>query len=71
VPGSVRGVYLLLRAAAVLVKTDPPMSLRPLPVVLPAGRNNLYVRLRDGRWAAPILDLKPGQTIRWRPEFQR
>jgi protocatechuate 3,4-dioxygenase beta subunit len=71
VPGSVRGVYLLLRAAAVLIKTDPPMSLRPLPVVLPAGRSSLYVRLRDGRWAAPILDLKPGQTIRWRPEFQR
>jgi hypothetical protein len=71
VPGSVRGVYLLLRAAAVLVKTDPPMSLRPLPVVLPAGRSSLYVVLHDGRWAAPILDLEPGQTVRLQPEFQR
>ncbi|MHC4972808.1 MAG: hypothetical protein ACYTG3_10800 [Planctomycetota bacterium] len=71
VPGSVRGVYLLLRAAAVLIKTDPPMSLRPLPVVLPAGRSSLFIRLRDGRWAAPILDLEPGQTVRRRPEFQR
>jgi hypothetical protein len=71
VPGSVRGVYLLLRAAAVLIKTDPPMSLRPLPVVLPAGRSSLYIRLRDGRWAAPILDLQPGQTIPLSPEFRR
>lgn len=71
VPGSVRGVYRLLRSAAVLVKTDPPMSLRPLPVVLPAGRSSLFIRLRDGRWAAPVLDLAPGQTVALRPEFQR
>ncbi|MHC4550565.1 MAG: carboxypeptidase regulatory-like domain-containing protein [Planctomycetota bacterium] len=71
VPGSVQGVYLLLGSVkAVLIKTDPPMSLRPLPLVVPAGKRSLFIRLRDGRWAAPVLTLKPGAKIRLTPEFR-
>jgi hypothetical protein len=72
VPSSLEGVYLLDRAAAILVKTDPPLGLRPLPLTLPAGRSRLYVRLRDGRWAAPsVEDLRPGRAVRLDPEYQR
>jgi len=71
-PGSAEGVYLLIgRSKALLVKTDPPMSLRPLPLLRPAGRQSLFIRMRDRRWAAPIVDLKPGETIRLAPEWQR
>jgi hypothetical protein len=71
-PGSAAGVYLLLgRDKAVLVKTDPPMSLRPLPLILPAGRRSLFVRLRDRRWGAREIDLAPGETVRLELEWQR
>jgi len=72
VPGRVEGVYLLLPPAkAVLVRTDPPMSLRPLPVVLPAGPSSLFVRLRDGRWAAADIDLAPGEDLTLTLTFER
>jgi hypothetical protein len=69
--GAVEGIYLLLPDArrAVLFKRDPPMGLRPLPLALPAGRHSLYVRMRDGRWAAPILLLEAGRTHRVELEF--
>jgi len=72
VPGSLRGVYhLIAPSAAVLIKNDPPLSLRPLPLVVPAGRRSLYIHLRDGRWAAPIAELEPGRTARLAPDYRR
>jgi hypothetical protein len=72
VPGSVAGVYQTLPGGkAVLVKTDPPMGLRPLPIILNAGRVNLFVRLRSGRWAAPSVALERGKTLELKPTFQR
>jgi hypothetical protein len=71
-PGSAEGVYLLVGSdKALLVKTDPPVSLRPLPLLLPAGRQSLYVRLRNGQWGAEILDLAPGVTHRLAMDWQR
>lgn len=69
--GAVEGVYLLLpdERRAVLFQRDPPMGLRPLPLALPAGRHSLYVRMRDGRWAAPIVLLKAGRTYRVELDF--
>lgn len=64
-PSSPEGVYLLLGdGAAVLVKTDPPLRLRPLPLLLPAGRSSLYAKLVDWRWGAKDLDLVGGETVR-------
>jgi len=72
VPTSPEGVYLLIGdRRALLVKTDPPLSLRPLPLVLPAGRSSLYVKLRDWRWGAKEIDLRPGETARLELEWQR
>jgi hypothetical protein len=72
IPVSPEGVYLLLGdGTALLVKTDPPLSLRPLPLLLPAGRSSLYAKLRDWRWGAKELDLKPGETIRLELPWQR
>jgi hypothetical protein len=72
VPTSPEGVYVLLgEKRAILVKTDPPLSLRPLPLVLPAGRSSLYAKLRDWRWGAKEIDLKPGETTRLELEWQR
>jgi hypothetical protein len=58
----VEGVYLLLsRTRAVRVHTLGGLSLNPLPLTLPAGRAELFVRLRNRRWAAPIIELRPGE----------
>ena len=72
VSGSVEGVYLLLRdlRRAVLIKRDSAIGLRPLPVKVPAGKRSLFIRMRDGRWAAGSLDLKAGVTSRWKPLFR-
>jgi hypothetical protein len=72
VPGPPTGVYLLVgRRRALLVKTDPPLSLRPLPLLLPAGRSSLYVKLRDGRWGAQEIDLRAGETTRLELPWRR
>jgi hypothetical protein len=72
VPGSVEGVYQILPGGrAVLIRTDPPMGLRPLPVVVPAGKVSLFIRLRDRRWAAPALDLKRGELRPLSPDFRK
>jgi len=72
VPSSVSGVYQLLpEGRAVLIATDPPMGLRPMPVTIPAGRVELFVRLRNGRWAAPIVELERGATSRVSPEYRK
>ncbi|HEX5136126.1 MAG TPA: carboxypeptidase-like regulatory domain-containing protein [Planctomycetota bacterium] len=71
-PSSPDGVYVLLgEGAAVLVKTDPPLRLRPLPLLLPAGRSSLYAKLLDWRWGAKELDLVAGETIRVELSWQR
>ncbi len=71
-PSSPEGIYLLVGdRRALLVKTDPPLSLRPLPLLLPAGRSSLYAKLRDWRWGASEIDLKPGETTRLELEWQR
>lgn len=70
-PSSPDGVYLLLGAKALLVKADTPLSLRPLPLLLPAGPSSLYAKLRDGRWAAREIDLKPGGTTRLELDWRR
>jgi len=58
----VDGVYLLLAGTrAIRVHALAGMSLNPLPLTLPAGRAELFIRLRSGRWAAPILELKEGE----------
>jgi hypothetical protein len=64
-PSSPQGVYALLGDGdAVLVKTDPALRLRPLPLLLPAGRSSLFVKLIDWRWGARELDLVAGETVR-------
>ena len=69
--GSIAGVYQLLPGGrAVLVAVDPPMSLRPLPLELPAGRVSLFVRLRNRRWAARELDLRHGEKVRLSPKWR-
>lgn len=71
-PSSPEGVYLMVGASkALLVKTDPPLSLRPLPLLLPAGRSSLYAKLRDWRWAAREIDLRAGETIRLELDWRR
>jgi hypothetical protein len=71
-PGAVQGVYLLLPPAnAVLIGTDPAMSMRPLPVAVAPGRRAIFIRLRDGRWAAFEIDLEPGSVQRVSPDYQR
>jgi protocatechuate 3,4-dioxygenase beta subunit len=72
VPSSVAGVFLVLpQGRAVRIKDDPALSMRPLPVVLPAGRSDLLVLLRSGMWAAPTVDLLPGTTHPLAPPFHR
>jgi hypothetical protein len=72
VPTSPEGVFLLVGdRRALLVKTDPPLSLRPLPLLLPAGPLSLYVKLRDWRWGAAEIDLVAGETTRLELEWQR
>jgi len=72
VPTSPEGVFVLVGdRRALLVKTDPPLSLRPLPLVLPAGPLSLYVKLRDWRWGAEEIDLVAGETTRLELEWQR
>jgi protocatechuate 3,4-dioxygenase beta subunit len=71
-PSSPEGVYVLLGAGkAVLVKNDTPLSLRPLPLLLPAGASSLYVKLRDWRWGAKEVDLKAGETVRLELDWKR
>lgn len=71
VPSSVSGVFLVLpKGRAVRIKDDPAVSMRPLPVVVPAGRRDLLVLLRSGKWSAPIVDLPPGQTRPLSPDFR-
>jgi hypothetical protein len=71
-PSSLEGVYLLIGdKKALLVKTDPPLSLRPLPLLLPAGRSSLYAKLRDWRWGASEIDLKAGETTRLELDWRR
>jgi hypothetical protein len=71
VPGSVEGVFLVLpHGRAVRIKDDPALSMRPLPVLVPAGRSDLLVLLRSGKWAAPTIDLAPGQTHPLAPAFR-
>jgi hypothetical protein len=71
-PSSPEGVYLLLGdGAALLVKTDPPLRLRPLPLLLPAGRSSLYAKLVDWRWGAKEVDLVGGETVRLELSWQR
>jgi len=57
----VDGVYVLLsKTRAIRVHALGGLSLNPLPLTLPVGRNELFFRLRNGRWAAPILQLEEG-----------
>lgn len=57
----VDGVYVLLSSTrAIRVHALGGLSMNPLPLTLPVGRTELFVRLRNQRWAAPILDLAPG-----------
>ncbi len=61
-PGSATGVFLVLPGGkAVKVQNDPPIAVRPLPVLVPSGKIDLLVVLRDGRWAAETLHLAPGE----------
>ncbi|MGQ0613916.1 MAG: hypothetical protein ACT4PV_09290 [Planctomycetaceae bacterium] len=70
-PGSVMGVFLLLPGGkAVLLQRDASMSIRPLPVVVPAQPLRLYIRLRNGRSATLDLDLKPGESRELEPVFR-
>ena len=69
-PSSISGVYQLLDGGqAVLIAIDPPMSLRPLPITVPAGKVNLFVRLRNRRWAAATVNLKRGEHLRLSPDW--
>ena len=71
-PSSPEGVYVLLgEGDALLVKTDPPLRLRPLPLLLPAGRSSLYVKLADWRWGAKELDLVGGETVRVQLDWRK
>ena len=72
VSGAVAGVYWLLPGGrrAVLVQTDPPLGVRPLPVALPAGEHMLYLKMRNGKWATQTVRCTPGATTRWTPRFQ-
>jgi hypothetical protein len=70
-PSSPEGVYLLVGGKALLVKADTPLSLRPLPLLLPAGPSSLFAKLRDGRWGAKEIDLKPGSTTRLKLDWRR
>ena len=68
VNGRVRGVYLLLPGGrhAVLLRGDPPMSIRPLPVHLPAGRHTLHVQTNDGREITKSVVCRADDIVDWR-----
>lgn len=69
-PGSIAGVYQLMPGGrAVLIAVDPAMSLRPLPLALPAGEVSLFVRLLDHRWAAEELKLRRGERVHLSPKW--
>jgi len=71
-PSSPEGVFVLIGGSkALLVKTDPPLSLRPLPLLLPAGRWSLYAKLRDWRWGAKEIELKSGETVRLELDWRK
>ncbi len=65
--GRVNGVYLLLPGGvnAVLLRGDPSMTVRPLPVHLPGGTHTLHVQMRDGRQATTTLNCPPGEIVDW------
>jgi len=72
VPGTVYGIYVVLPGGrAVLLHRDPPLSIRPVPLQVPAGPMVLHLRLRDGRSATMSLVLEPGETRVVTPEFVR
>ena len=61
VRGSVEGVYMLLPGVrAARVYSPGPLRLNPIPLTLPAGPVELFVRYRSGRWSAGAFTLKPG-----------
>jgi len=61
-PMAADGVFMLLSGTrAVRLYAHGALSLNPMPLTLPAGQVSLYVRLRNGRWSAPVLELKPGE----------
>ncbi len=73
VSGRIDGVYVMLPGGrgAVLVTVDRAVTLRPMPVRLPAGGHSLYLRMADGRWDALHVELAAGQTQRWTPRLRR
>ncbi len=71
-PGSATGVFLVLPGGrAVRVQNDPPIAVRPLPVLVPSGMIDLLVLLRDGRWAAQTLSLAAGEHREIELTFRR
>jgi len=61
VAGSVEGVYLLLEGTRALrVHSPGPLRLNPIPLTLPAGKVEIFVRYQSGRWAAGAFELHPG-----------
>jgi len=58
----VDGVYVLIsKTRALRVHVTGGLALNPLPLTLPVGRAELFIRLRNRRWAAPVLDLTEGE----------
>ena len=67
--------YVLNRAAATeggyWAWTACLRYLITLPLLLPAGPSSLFAKLRDGRWGAKEIDLKPGGTVRLELDWRR
>ena len=43
------------------VHSPGPLRLNPIPLTLPAGRVELFVRYRSERWSAAAFDLTAGE----------
>ncbi|MCZ6572078.1 MAG: hypothetical protein ACE10D_01780 [Planctomycetota bacterium] len=72
VRGRVTGVFWLLPGKrALLLYRDRGMTFRPVSLLLPAGRQSLYVRMRDGRTAVFEVDLVAGETLDVTPRLER
>ena len=71
VPSAVNGVYLLLPdGKAVRVYTPGGMRMNPVPLTLPAGHVELFVRLRNHKTSAASFELKPGEQRIQMPPFE-